>query len=60
MDKDEAALRAADPDPLHQAFYKERAALGPGQDRLTTARFSTDDAHFFALGVDRALSLLRH
>ncbi|MGA0134817.1 MAG: hypothetical protein ACO3ND_10740, partial [Opitutales bacterium] len=60
VDKDEAAFRAADPDPAHQAFFAERAALGPGQGRLTTARCFTDDSHFAALGVDRALSVLRH
>ena len=60
VDKDEAALRAADTDPAHQAFFAERAALGPGQDRLVTSRCYTDDSHFFALGVDRALSVLRH
>jgi hypothetical protein len=60
VDKEDAALRAADPDPEHQAYFKERAALGPGQDRLITARCYTDESHFFALGVDRALCVLRH
>jgi hypothetical protein len=58
--KDEAALRAADKDPAHQAYDAERAALGPGRDRLITARCYTDDSHFFALGVERSLSVLRH
>jgi hypothetical protein len=34
--------------------------IGPGQDSLVTARCYTNDSHFFALGTDRALSVLRH
>ena len=60
VNKDDGAFRAADPDPAHQAFFAERATLGPGQDRLTTFRCYTDDSHFAALGVDRSVSVLRH
>jgi hypothetical protein len=60
VEKDEAALQATDTEPAHQAYYSDRAAPGHGQDRLVTARCYTDDGHFFDLGTDRALSVLRH
>ena len=59
-DKGMAGFRAADTDTAHQAFFAERATLGPGQDRLATSRCFTDDPHFADLGVDRPISALRH